>query len=287
MFKPLHHDHAIESVIFRLTGKGEMMEHERINLQKGYQKYWQAVLPKEIKGHLMEISLGPAPLVDDRPKPLAPTKYVEFSRTGNLAWWMEIAGRTITIGCTQYAGWKNVSSKAFGLFSNFAKTLDTDHPLAQICSAELTYVDLLQWVGGKQAYKPELAIQKFRLPRTVLSSKTTPNLREWHLGEGWVDDPEAERVLERFQISSLLQPNGDQIHPIIRIETTAIWGFGTPKSRLNLNRAFDNIQEVTKNGIDGRTKYNELHARVKSLLGTLITENLANQIGLQKSGETE
>ena len=32
MFKPLHHEHAIESVIFRLNGKGGMMEHERFNL---------------------------------------------------------------------------------------------------------------------------------------------------------------------------------------------------------------------------------------------------------------
>ena len=285
MFKPLHHNHAIESVIFRLTGKGEMMENERTNLQNGYEKYWKAILPKEIQAHLMGISLGPTPLVGDTPNPLAPTRYVEFSRTGNAAWWMEIASDTITIGCSQYAGWDKVSGKAFGLFSALAKALDTNHPLAQICSAELTYVNLLKWVGAEQAYEPQLAIQEPRLPRTVARSKTASALKEWHLSEGWVRDPETERVLERFQISSMLQRNGDQIQPIIRIETTAIWGFGMSTSHFNLTKAFENIQEVNGDGIDGRIKYDELHERVKLLFGTLITENLADLIGLRKSGE--
>ena len=35
MFEPLHHDHAIESVIFRLNGKGGITEQERLNLEKG------------------------------------------------------------------------------------------------------------------------------------------------------------------------------------------------------------------------------------------------------------
>ena len=65
MFKPLHQDHAIESVIFRLTGSGEMTEHERGSLDEGYQKHWKTVLPKVNQSQLMEIAMGPTPLVDD------------------------------------------------------------------------------------------------------------------------------------------------------------------------------------------------------------------------------
>lgn len=47
-FKPLYRYHAIESVILRLTGSGEMAEHERANPHAGYGTYWQAVSPKVI-----------------------------------------------------------------------------------------------------------------------------------------------------------------------------------------------------------------------------------------------
>ena len=89
MFKPLHQDHAIESVILRLTGSGEMTEHERSILDEGYEKYWKAVLPTVNQAPVMEIAMGPMPLVEGRVKPLAPTHYVEFMRTGKAAWWME------------------------------------------------------------------------------------------------------------------------------------------------------------------------------------------------------
>ena len=121
MFKPLHQDHAIESVTFRLTGSGEMAEHERTILDGGHEKYWKPVLPSVNQAQVLEIALGPTPLVDGRPKRLAPTQYVEFTRTGQAAWWMEIAGTMITVGCTQYGGWQSASEKAYGLFDGLGK----------------------------------------------------------------------------------------------------------------------------------------------------------------------
>ena len=279
MFKPLHHDHAIESVIFRLSGKGGMMEHERLILEQAYETHWKSALPRASQGHVMEVAMGPTPLVEGLPKPLAPTTYTECLRDGTAAWWMEIAGPMITIGCTQYTGWERVSGKAFELFSAMAKTLNSNHPLAMICSAELTYVNILRWEGTEQKYDPRLAIQESRVPRKAL------NLKEWHFSEGWLDDPERERILERFQIAAALQSDGSRVDPIIRVETTAIWGFGQSETRLKLNRAFDKIQEVDGEFTDGRAKYNELHGRVKLLFGTLISEELAGQIKLQESGE--
>ena len=44
-------------------------------------------------------------------------------------------------------------------------------------------------------------------------------------------------------------------------------------------------QEVNVKDIDGRTKYNELHAPVKIWLGDSITKNLAECVCLHKSGE--
>ena len=172
-----------------------------------------------------------------------------------------------------------MSDKAFELFRALAKTLTSDHPLAMICSAELTYVDKLRWDGAEREYNPCLAIQESRIPRKAL------NLKEWHLSEGWLGDPDRERILERFQISAELQRDGSRVDPIIRVETTAIWGFGQSETRLKLNRAFDKIQEVDGEFTDGRAKYNELHGRVKLLFGTLISEELAGQIELQESGE--
>ena len=279
MFKPLHQDHAIESVILKLTGSGEMTEHERANIDEGYEKYWKAVLPTVNQLPLMEIAIGPTPLPEDRVKPLAPTRYVEFMRTGKAAWWMEIVGPTITIGCTQYGGWKSVSRKAYELFAGLGKTLGNAHPLAQIRSAELTYQDLLVWDGADDAYDPKSAIRENRIPEQATGSK------EWHVGEGWVEDPEGKRVLERFQIGAELRGEGNRMRPIIQVVTTAIWGFGETRTRLKLDRAFENIQSVDGKDKDGRAVYEGLHGRTHALFGNLITEEMARRIGLSQQGE--
>ena len=280
MFKPVHQDHAIESVILRLTGSGEMMEHERASLDGGYEKYWKPVLPTVNQAQVMEIAMGPTLLVEGRPKPLAPMQYIEFMRTGKAAWWMEIAGPTITIGCTRYGGWKGVSRKACELFASVGKTLGNAHPLAQIRSAELTYQDLLVWHGADDAYDPKLAIREERIPVQARKSK------EWHIGEGWVDDPGGDRILERFQIGAELRGEGNQVRPIIQVETTAIWGFGATSARLNLDRAFGNIHSVDGKDSDGRAIYDGLHGRNHRLFGNLITEEIAGRIGLSQPGES-
>ena len=280
MFKPLHQDHAIESVILRLTGSGEMTEHERSILDGGYEKYWKAVLPTVNQAPVMEIAMGPMPLVEGRVKPLAPTHYVEFMRTGKAAWWMEIVGPTITIGCAQYGGWKSVSRKAYELFASLGKTLGSTHPLAQIRSMELTYQDLLVWDGADDAYDPKLAIRESRIPVQARNS------REWHIGEGWVEDPERKRILERFQIGAELRGEGNRIRPIIQVVTTAIWGFGETSARLKLDRAFGNIQSVDGKDNDGRSVYEGLHRRTHALFGNLITEEMAGRIGLSQPGES-
>ena len=279
MFKPLHQDHAIESVILRLTGSGELTESEREILNEGYEKYWKAVLPTVNQAPVMEIAMGPMPLVEDRVKPLAPTHYIEFMRTGKAAWWMEIVGPTITIGCAQYGGWRSVSRKAYELFSSLGKTLGSTHPLAQIRSAELTYQDLLVWHGADDTYDPKLAIRETRIPVQARNSK------EWHIGEGWVEDPKGERILERFQIGAELRGEGHRIRPIIQVVTTAIWGFGETNARLKLDRAFGNIQSVDGKDNDGRAMYEGLHRRTHALFGNLITEEMTGRIGLSQPGE--
>ena len=280
MFKPLHQDHAIESVILRLTGSGELTEPERAILDGGYEKYWKAALPSVNQAPVMEIAMGPTPLVEGRVKPLAPTQYVEFMRTGKAAWRMEIAGPTITVGCTRYEGWKSVSRKACELFASVGKTLGSARPLAQIRSAELTYQDLFVWHGADDAYDPKLAIRERRVPVQAMNSK------EWHTGEGWVEDPEGERILERFQIGAELRGEGKRIRPIIQVTTTAIWGFRGTSPRLKLDRAFGNIRSVDGKGSDGRAVYERLHRRTLALFGNLITEEMAGRIGLSQPGES-
>lgn len=279
MFMPLHQDHAIESVIFRLTGSGEMTEHERPILNEGYEKFWKAVLPKVNQAQVMEIAMAPTLLGEEAPKPLAPTQYVEFMRTGKAAWWMEIAGPTITVGCAQYGGWNSASNKAYELFASLGKTLGSLHPLAEIRSVELTYQDLLVWNAATKDYDPKIAIREGRIPAKARESK------EWHLGEGWVEDPAGERILERFQIGAELRGGQSQRRPIVQVVTTAIWGFGATSARLKLSRAFGNIQSVDGKDNDGRAIYDGLHQRTHTLFGSLITDDVAGRIGLSDPRE--
>lgn len=280
MFKPLHRDHAIEAVTLRLTGSGEMTEHERARLDKGYEKHWKAALPTVRRGHVTEIAVGPTRLVDDRPKPLAPTQYVEFKRTGQAAWWMEVAGPTITVGCAQYGGWKSVSDKAYGLFAGVGTVLGSDHPLAQICSAELTYQDLFVWHGPEATYDPKLVIRKERIPSKAGNSKM------WHIGEGWLEDADRECISERFQIGAELRANGQTVRPIVKVVTTAIWGFGNATARLRLDKAFGETHSVDGSESDGRAVYDTLHQRIDALFRNLVTEEIATRIGMSQPGGT-
>ncbi len=279
MFAPLHRDHAIETVILRLTGSGEMAEHERPNLDRGYEKYWKVVLPMVKQAQMMEIAMGPMPIVEGAPKPLAPTQYIEFMRTGKAAWWMEIAGPTVTVGCAQYSGWKSARRKACELFNNVGATLGKGHPLGQLRSAELTYQDLLLWDGADDEYDAKLAIQESRIPPQARRSK------EWHVEQGWVVDPEGERILERFQVGAVLRKNGNEVKPAIQVVTTVIWGFGGNEVRMHLDRAFGNVQSVDGSDRDGRVMYDSLHSRTHALFRTLITKEIAQRIGLEEARE--
>ena len=261
-----------------------MAEHERPHLDKGYEKYWKAVLPSASKGELIaEITPGPTVILDgqpdNRPKSLAPTQYTEFMRNGKAAWWMVIAGPTITIGCTQYGGWKSTRRKAYELFSNVGRTLGSAHPLGQIQNAELTYQDLLIWEGNTDDYDPRLAIQEEWIPKQVGTAK------EWHTGQGWVEDTERARILERFRIGAEVRKRGSQPLSVIQVVTTAIWGFGGATRPLRLERAFGHIQSADGSDDDGRQVYDELHDRVHALFGGLITEGIARRIGLTQPGD--
>ena len=68
--------------------------------------------------------------------------------------------------------------------------------------------------------------------------------------------------------------------------TTAIWGLGKTSVRLKLDRAFGNIQSVDGKGEDGRAVYERLHERTHALFGSLITEEIADRIGLSQPGES-
>lgn len=106
------------------------------------------------------------------------------------------------------------------------------------------------------------------------------------MGEGWVEGPEGERILERFQIGAELRQDGSRIHPVIQITTTAIWGFGGTSARLKLGRVFGNIQSVDGKDNDGRSVYERLHGRTLALFRSLITEEAAGRIGLIQPGES-
>lgn len=107
----------------------------------------------------------------------------------------------------------SVSKKAYELFACVGRTLGNTHPLAQIRSVELTYQDLLIWHGTDDSYDPKLSIREERIPAAARNSK------EWHVGQGWVEDPAGERILERFQIGAELRTQGSEVRPVIQVVT--------------------------------------------------------------------
>ena len=234
MFKPLHQDHAIHSVTFRLTGDGAIGQHEQATLDDGYQKYLKAALPSERSAQQMVVAaVGPTP--PEGPAPLEPKLYADFARTGQAVWWMEIVGPTITVGCSQYGGWSSMRTKACELLRRLGKTLGSGHPLAQIRSVELTYQNLFISDEPSRDSDPKSAIHEDQIPKKAERSK------EWNHSEGWVNDVQECRILERFQIAAELHKHGNRINPVIQIVTSAMWGYGENSKRLDLETAFGTL----------------------------------------------
>lgn len=273
MFKPLHPGHAIHSVIFRLTGDGAIGQHEQATLDDGYQKYLKAALPSERSAQQMVVAaVGPTP--PEGTVPLEPKLYADFARTGEAAWWMEVVGPVITVGCSQYGGWSSTRAKACKLLRGLGKTLGAGHPLAQIRSVELTYQNLFTWDGPGRDSDPKLVIHGDQIPKKAERSK------EWNRSEGWVNDIQECRVLERFQIAAELYRHGNRINPVIQIVTSAMWGYGENPKRLDLETAFGTLDSNFQSTCDGRAIFEDLHERSHGIIRPLVTNEIADLIGL-------
>ena len=281
MFEPLHGHHSIRSVVIRATGSGSMMETDRPNLQREYANRWKSVLPAEQVSQQIQIAVGVVAKVpgSDEPEPLAPTQYADYTPSGEAAWWMELGHNVVTIGTSQYTNWSSIWGKTTGLLTHVGKTLGSGHPMGQIHTLELTYDDMFVWNrnDASDICAPEQAIDGNWMPKRAKSAK------EWHSGQGWIDDPSGKRILERFQISGVIAQavNGDS-RPAITIQTTAIQGFGGRKPIFELAKCSSTLHEINSDRSVGAHRIgNDLHDRTKRLLHELLVPTMSNRIGLE------
>lgn len=278
MFEPLHAGHSVRSVIIRATGSGSMMETERPNLQQEYVKRWKSVLPAEQVAQQIQVTVGVTAKIagSDDPQPLAPTLYVDYTPSGVAAWWMEIGAGVVTIGTNQYTRWSDIWGKATGLLKHVGEMMGAGHPMGQIRSLDLTYEDMfvLRSDDASANCVPEQVISEQWIPDKAKDSK------EWHTGQGWVDDPTGKRILERFQISGVVVQEDGVSRPAITIQTTAIQGFGDRFPILKLTDGFRHLFDVNDGSPTGQGMGNELHQRTSGLLKKLLVPQMAQRIGL-------
>ena len=281
MFEPLHAKHSVSSVIIRATGSGGMMETERPNLQREYAKRWKSVLPAEQVAQQIQVTVGVTAKVagSDDPQPLVPTLYAHYTPSGVAAWWMEIGAGVVTIGTSQYTRWADVWRKATGLLKHVGEMMGAEHQMGRIRSLDLTYEDLFVFRDDDAGASctPSQVIREQWIPDKARES------REWHTGQGWVDDPTGKRILERFQISGLVVQDNGASCPAIKIETTAIQGFGGHVPILNLTDSFRLLYDVNDSCPTGQDMGDELHQRTNSLLKNLLVPQMSQRIGLTQS----
>ena len=278
MFEPLHAGHSVRSVIIRATGSGNMMETERAHLQQEYAKRWKSVLPAEQVAQQIQVTVGVTARIagSDDPLPLAPTLYVDYTPSGAAAWWMEIGTGIVTIGTNQYTRWSDIWHKAIGLLKHVGDMMGAGHPMGQIRSLELTYEDMfvLRNNDTNAGCLPDQVIKEQWIPDKAKDSK------EWHIGQGWVEDPTDKRILERFQISGVIVEESGASLPAITIQTTAIQGFGDRRPILKLTDSFRHLYDVNDGSPTGPGIGDELHQRTKDLLKHLLVPEMARRIGL-------
>jgi len=263
-FRPIGERHAIQEVVF-ILGFARDFSPEELNRVIEHHSLWKSDLPKLERMNVPQIALGDQP-PDHAPQPLAePAIFKSFKRDGSVDWQLQVRDSWLAVNCLSYSRWDAVSRQAKSLLEKvLGLVIDESNLLSHI---SLQYIDTFVWDGDAQEYDIDLLVNR---NSGFYADCFRPASKSWHYHQGEFEFPEGEpthRILKRIHLDA----TEDEAGAKVKIDTVLRTDFK--------NGVLPTIEGVR--GLVDRT-FNDLHAKNKIILATLINQDAQDKISLNK-----
>lgn len=264
-FKPIGERHAIEEVVFLIAFSRAF---SAIEIGRVVEKHelWKSELPKLTRPQIIQLAFGPENEPDvGPPPPVAPAAFQSFKRDGSIDWQFKVEDNLLSVNCLTYSRWDAVSRQARSLLDKVLPiVLDQSN---RASSVGLQYIDTFLWGGDLEAYKAD---ELFNKKSGFFPEKFRPVGPYWHFHQGeydYLDQTPPKRILERVHLDAVMADN----IPNVRIDTML---------RSDFAGGADATAKTFKNEIF--EEFEALHVRNKAVLATVISEELQDQISLNR-----
>jgi len=270
-FAPRHDNHAIAEVAFIVTLAQRPENEQMSRFAASYEAEWKEELPikDEITGQVLRFGNLPPNVPQVEQASLEGVNFRTLQRDGSLDWQVTVDGQSIRAHCGSYSRWANVWPTAYSYLERATSSFVS--PQNPITSFGLQYIDEFVWDGDLGDYDAALLFDA--ASQHVLSHMTRSGPM-WHLHQGWFEHEglvTEGRRLEKIHIDAIQQKGQTDRYPT-RIDTTLRHDLSDLISDIAL--AFGGEESISWRVFDA------MHVRNKELLKSVLTEEMAERIGL-------
>lgn len=263
-FKPIGKRHAIQEVVFIV---GFVRDFTAVELERvvAHHSLWKSDLPKLERMNVIQFAFGDHP-PDQMPPPVAgPVVFKSFKRDGSVDWQLQVRDSWLAVNCLSYSRWEAVSRQAKSLLEKvLGIVIDESNLLSHI---SLQYIDTFVWDDDGQDYDIDLLVNR---RSGFYADRFRPASKSWHYHQGEFEFPDAEpthRILKRIHLDATEDETGAKV----KIDTVLRTDF-----RDGVLPTIEGVRVLVDRTL------NDLHAKNKTILATLINEDAQDKISLNK-----
>lgn len=272
-FQPINDDHAVQSVAFFLHFD-RPLDQRVIHQLHSSRERWLPDLPAVQLPQMFGFEIGPAGAA---PKQIT-GHGIEFSYLrpdGTPAWQLRVDSGSAVVECTRYTRWDRVWQSARTHLLTALEVINTVdlQPALTISATALQYVDRFVSQSADADYKSILS-EGSQLPASVFQFGDA-----WHSHTGWFDKSfEIGVVLNNLNVDARNDMGLDGSPLMLDL-------LHLQQLRYNDRRSLSDFLASAEEVLDAPMQ--ELHSRNKSLVCSLIVEDMQERIGIVSSSATK
>lgn len=272
-FQPINDDHAVQSVAF-FVHFDRPLDQRLIQQLHSNRERWLPDLPAVQLPQMFGIEIGPGGAA---PKQIT-GQGIEFSYLrpdGTPAWQLRVDSGSAVVECTRYTRWERVwqSARKYLLTALEVMSGPNYQPDLAISATALQYVDRFVSLEADADYKSILS-EGPRLPASVFEFGDA-----WHSHTGWFDKSlDLGVVLNNLNVDARNDINlegGPLMLDLLHLQQLRY------NDRRNLSEFIASADEVLDKPMQ------DLHSHNKSLVRSLIVQEMQDRIGIVSSNTTQ
>ena len=185
------------------------------------------------------------------------------------AWVIRINDEQVSIHCTDYTRWDNISEEAFGFLREIFKSAESD---IKIMSVGLKVLDRFKYVGDKKEYNLSslFSVDTKLVPELIFESSD-----RWHATSGWFPQTETkEPLLNQLHLASAGAMTTEGEMTFVSVDHTLV----LRKREEGNSQPLATANEESISYL--RSIYKTLHFDNKKLLVNLLTQEMTETLNL-------